>query len=271
MHLSTLLFLTAFIVAIPSAAFATPGCPCSTGGDPLGIEAKGVPTNVKLFVPAGTDRATLSLAKVVNGMSQPVPSHFEDTPESTGDGWIVPDAPLDPMASYEYVKGDIRDPFTTGPGDDTAAPTFTTAAFVAEAMAGACEQHIAATLRTEGGADDSTEQSRWTWKVTITSPAKTLYFPPGTDGYLGRMDTDDSSWTSCLNNFPAAELDKTFEAKLVALDWAGNASKEATTSFEFAEASGGCGCRMAESAKSTEMSAFLFGALALLACRRRKQ
>jgi MYXO-CTERM domain-containing protein len=270
MRTFTALFISALVSAIPSAAFASSACECGLRSDPLGSDPKAVPPNAKLFVNAGTDRSSLSLAKVMNGVSQPVPFHFEDTSEGTGDGWLVPDALLDPSATYEYIEGEFHQPFTTAAGEDTIAPTFTTAGLFPDPMPGACEDHISAALRTEGGTDNSTDQSLWTWKVSIKSPAKTIYFPPLGNGYLGRMDTDDRSWDTCLSNFPEAELDKKYEATLVAFDWAGNASQAVTTSFELAAGGAGCGCHMVDSSKSTETGAFFLGAMALMAFRRRR-
>ncbi len=266
MRTSTLLFLSALVLSIPSAAFASDACSCALGGPALGFDPKAVPPNVKLFVPAGSDRTIVSFAKVVDGVSQPIPFHFEDAPEGTGDGWIVPDAPLDPMATYEYVQGNRREPFTTSPGEDAIAPTFTTAGFVPSTLIGACEDHVSAALQTEGAADDTTAQNLWTWKVSIKSPAKTIYMAPQAGTFIGRTE----NWDNCLVNFPEAELDKKFEATLVAFDWAGNASREVSTSFEFAEGGMGCGCRTTGSSRPTETSAFFLGTLALLAFRRRK-
>jgi len=88
-------------------------------------------------------------------------------------------------------------------------------------------------------------------------------------GYLGRMA--DGRPDSCLDNFPAADLGRKYEATLVAFDWAGNASKEVSTTFEFADSEGSdCGCRIGGSSKSTELSAFFGGALAFLVFRRRR-
>jgi MYXO-CTERM domain-containing protein len=101
--------------------------------------------------------------------------------------------------------------------------------------------------------------------------AKVVYIPPTYTRYLGRMDIDDKSWDSCLSNFPEAELDTAFEATLVAFDWAGNASKEVTTSFQFAEGGSGCGCRMVEDENSSTSGVFISGALALVLARRRKR
>lgn len=269
MRIATLL-VSAWVLAIPSAVSASEACICGLGTSPLGIEAKDVPTNVKIFVTAGSNRATLSIAKVVNGMPQPIATHFEDAPEGTGDGWIVPDAPLDPMTTYEYVVGEIREQFTTGAGADTMAPTFSSAALLSLPMPGACEDHVSAALRAESGVDDSTTQGLWTWRINIKSPATTLYLPPQSIGYIGRMDTDDKSWESCLNNFQAAELDKEYTATLTALDWAGNASTEASTTFEFAAGGTGCGCHAVGHTESTEMSVLVGGALALFAFRRRR-
>ena len=267
MHTFTFVFIAALVLAIPSAAFASDACSCALGDRPLGyLDANAVPPNVKLFVRASSNRAILSFAKVVDGVSQPIPFHFEDVPEGTGDGWIVPDAPLDPKTTYEYVQGEFRQLFTTSPGEDAIAPTFTTAGFVPLTMGGACQDHISASLETKGAVDDTTAQDLWTWRVTIKSPAKTIYMPPQGGTYIGRMET----WKDCLVNFPEAELDKKFEATLVAFDWAGNASREESTTFEFAEGGIGCGCRMTGSSKSTGMNAFFLGALALLAFRRRK-
>jgi hypothetical protein len=266
MRTSTLLFISAFVLAIPSAAFASDACSCWLGNGPLGVQPNAVPPNVKLFVPAGYDRSIFSLAKVVDEVSQPIPFHFEDAPEGTGDGWIVPDAPLDPMATYEFVQGKSRQPFTTSPGEDTIAPTFTNAGFVPYTLSGACEDHVSAALQTEGAADDTTMPGLWTWRVSIKSPATTMYLSPQSGIVIGRMET----WGGCMVSFPAAELEKKFDATLVAFDWAGNASREVSTTIEFAEGGMGCGCWMTGTSKSTEMSTLFVGALALLVFRRRK-
>ncbi|MBK9258370.1 MAG: hypothetical protein IPM54_00875 [Polyangiaceae bacterium] len=275
MRTFTLLFISALVFATASTAFGQGVCTCEfTSGDPLGYSKNPVPTNVKLFVAAGMDRSIPSLSKVVDGVSEPVPFHFEDAPEGTGDGWLVPDAPLEPMTSYEYTYRwkDYPTRMTTGAGEDTTAPTFTTAEIVPRGLIGECIPHISAILLKEGASDDVAEPFSLTWRATIKSPAKTIYFPPLAWGYIGRMNKGEWAEDSCLNNFLEAELGKQYEATLVAFDWAGNVSREVSTSFEFADSeSSDCGCRMADSSKSIEMRAFFLGALALLAYRRRRR
>jgi MYXO-CTERM domain-containing protein len=273
MRYSIPLFLSILVLAAPSTASASDACDCSFGNDPIGLgdSSEGLPTNLRLFVGGVADRQSLSFAKIVNGSPEPVAFHFEESADGPGAPWMVPDALLEPMTTYEYIRGGFHHQFMTGTGEDLSAPTFTSARIESISMAGACEAHIGARLTTDGEVDDTAPKHLLTWRATFSKPAKVVYFPPNFTRYLGRMDIDDNSWDSCLSNFPAAELDTTFEATLVAFDWAGNASKEVTTSFQFAEGGSGCGCRMVEDDNSSTSGVFISGALALAVARRRKR
>jgi MYXO-CTERM domain-containing protein len=272
MHIRVPFFAFALLVAAPSSSFASSACDCGFASDPLGVDHDAVPTNLKLFIEKGTDRPGLSLTKTMSGAPQDIPFHFEEATGGTGDAWMVPDMPLEPNTMYEWGRGELRVSFTTGAGADTEAPTFTSAALEARAIDGACPEHLAAALSVVGAGDNTATPSQLTWKITLKSPAKTLYLPPGDNGYIGRMLTDEAGWDTCLSNVVEAEEDKTYEASLVALDWAGNATQEVSTSFQFSTGgSSGCGCRAAGGAAPGAAGAFFLAAAALFVSRRRRR
>jgi len=272
MRLPPALVAFALLLAAPATALASSPCACGLGITPLHGDVKDFPTNGRLFIQAGTPRAALSLVKVVAAApAEDVPFHFEDLAGGTGDAWLVPDAPLEPNTGYAWGHGNLKSPFITGAGPDTEAPTFTSAIIQGSAMDGACEEHLAATFVIDGPADNTAPFTNWFIQINLESPARTIYLSPVNEFYFGRMTTDEPGWENCLNNVPEAEEGKTFPANLVAFDWAGNASKTATNSFQFeAGGSSGCGCEVVGS-RSEGGAAFaaIAAALAFMRSRRR--
>jgi MYXO-CTERM domain-containing protein len=250
-RLGMIIALATVALAAPASVEASPPCECVLDGVMPRDGATGVPTNVRIFVPAGGFTATqVTLAPEI-APTEVVAVRIEPTGGTLNQSWIIPETALAPSTAYLLqlpVPPDTMR-FTTGTGPDTTAPQFTAAVVEGGALSGACDDHLAAVVTVEEGlTDDVVPTDRILVRVVVDDPAsdveaRTIWLE-GPHGVFGAFS--NPSWQTCMDNFPGVSAARTWRAVVTAVDWSGNeSSPSAAASFRFQENddAAACGCR----------------------------
>ena len=259
-------------------AHASPPCACPMLELTLPFDgATDVPTNTRIFVVGGGfTAAQVTLAPEMDPTA-PVSVRVEATGGTMEETWIIPEAELAPSTRYRLV---LPEPltarvFTTGAGPDTAAPTFDSASVSGTSLDGACDDHAAASVTTEGLADDVVPEDRLLLRVAVDDPSSDVetrvVWLQGRRGVFGAFSAAD--WQSCLHNFPGVSTVRDLEVVVTAIDWSGNEStpsESATFRFQDNPWAVGCTCSTPGSGSSGGLGPLALLAAALLALRRRR-
>ena len=245
----------ALLLAFIPPAGATPPCECSLTGDVFPAATEDLPTNVRFLVfgREGRDLATLRLAPE-GDLEHPVAARLEAAGDAASSRWLIPEAALRAGTAY-VLQADGASPWSrrveVGDFSDAAAPTLGAVTLTPQAMSGACAEHHAALVQASALADDLAPAGAVLLKLNISDPEvdaqpRFVYLVPnaglGGGMYVGYSDPDPQ----CLGNLPGTHGDHPYRARVVAIDWAGNASLEVgPAEFEMVAlyGAGGCGCR----------------------------
>jgi hypothetical protein len=245
-----------------STALPTSPCECPSLGRSPPYDAEGVPTNVRVLgLVADGDAASIHFLKNPNSAStEDVAFHVEEA--SSRHRWVIPDAELDPNTAYSVVTSGLGLPFRTGPGPDSAAPTFASINVQGAPLSGACEDHLAARVVASALSDNATPPLDLIMDIEITSPPRRFLLPAGSPAF-GRITADEPESAQCLDQYPDAENGVSYTASVKVLDWAGNASAPRSNEFVFSEGGlGGCQCDItrAPAPRGDGLAAGLFAA-----------
>jgi hypothetical protein len=265
----------AFAVTVTLASYtalATTPCSCPSLGYSPPPDAEGVPTNVRILgLVADGDVASINLLKnPASESTEAVAFHVEEA--SSRHRWVIPDAELDPNTAYSVVTSGLGVPFRTGPGPDSAAPTFASINVQGAPLSGACEDHLGALVAASALSDDVTPPHNLVMEVEVASPPRRFLLPASSPAF-GRITADEPEFSQCLDQYPDAEDGVVYTASVKVLDWAGNASAPRSNEFVFSEGGlPGCQCTItrAPQPRGFGLAAGLFAA-GLLACVARRR
>lgn len=275
--LGTMIALGTVALVLPTSVAATPPCECVLDGVMPRGGSTDVPTNVRIFVPAGGFTATQVTLAPEMAPSEVVSLRIEATGGTLSQSWIIPETELAPSTVYllqlPFPPDTVR--FTTGTGPDTTAPQFTSATVAGGELSGDCDDHLAAVVTVETLTDDVVPTDQILVRVVVDDPtsdieARTVWLE-GPHGTFGAFS--NPTWQTCMDNFPGVSAVRTWRAVVTAIDWSGNESSPSTaSSFRFQENydSAGCGCRATGAASPSGLGVAALLSVCLFALRRRR-